>query len=258
MFNSSVPQDKEENVDSPNFAAIEDSELEYNSEFSVQEQDLSALKRKDEENDLLPESASKNSAKLEYAEREKAKNSYTSDFDVDNKKASPSFKLINYSSLDISDELRNREDSDSDQVSFKPVDFESDFTSEENPILEVESDSDQVGFTSTRDYAQSTEEWPKLVPMIFHKIGIYWLAYGLAILACVLCLLKVYQVQETRDLTARYNEVQLNNDTLEKEWLNLVATRQNLSENAKVREYAVSRLQMVSPKTENEKVISLH
>ena len=77
-------------------------------------------------------------------------------------------------------------------------------------------------------------------------------------MACVLCLMKVYQVQETRDLTSQLNDITLNNANLEKEWLNLMATRQSLTEHAKIRAYASNKLQMQSPKTNSEQVISLH
>lgn len=116
----------------------------------------------------------------------------------------------------------------------------------------------EVYGTTLRDLARYEEDGVKLLPSVIHDIGVHWLAYGLAISACVLCLLKVYQVQETRDLTARLNEVVLSNAEMDKQWLNLVAQRQNLSEHAKIRTFASDNLKMVSPKTENERVISLH
>ena len=84
-----------------------------------------------------------------------------------------------------------------------------------------------------------------------------WLVYSLAILACLLCLAKIYQVQETRELTASLNESTFNNADLDKEWLNLMATRQSLSEHAKIRTFASEQLQMQAPKIESEHVISL-
>lgn len=47
------------------------------------------------------------------------------------------------------------------------------------------------------------------------------------------------------------------NADLEKQWLILVASRQKLSEHANIRSSASETLGMVSPKTENEKVIYL-
>lgn len=109
---------------------------------------------------------------------------------------------------------------------------------------------------SVRDY--NTNKGDKLLPMLIHDFGVNWLTYGLAFVVCVLCLMKVYQVQETRDLTARVNEVIVANGDLDKQWLNLVAEKQNLSEHAKIRAYAADQLSMVSPKTNSEEVISLH
>lgn len=96
----------------------------------------------------------------------------------------------------------------------------------------------------------------RLFGLVMRDFGVNWLTYGLAVTACVLCLLKVYQVQETRDITAQLNELSVANADLDKEWLNLVAIRQNLSEHATIRACATSQLNMVSPKTQNEHVIS--
>lgn len=116
----------------------------------------------------------------------------------------------------------------------------------------------QQNYTSTLSATRITYEQPKLLPTLFKDVLRYFYVYSLAILLGVLCLVKVYQVQDTRDLTSRLNEVTFNNEELEKEWLNLLATRQNLSEHAKIRASATRQLDMVSPKTENEQVISLH
>ena len=97
-----------------------------------------------------------------------------------------------------------------------------------------------------------------LFPLLMREFGHHWYVYGLTILCCILCLMKVYQVQETRDLTARYNELAISNADLDKQWLNLMAVRQNLSEHAKIRAFASSNLKMKAPRTESEQVISLH
>ena len=110
---------------------------------------------------------------------------------------------------------------------------------------------------SLGDSNSDADNEPRLVPCIFHELGVNWFVYGLAIVVCVLCLAKVYQVQETRDLTSRLHEVTQNNSKLNNTWLTLVAERQNLTEHAKIRNFATDKLQMVSPKTENEQVISL-
>lgn len=120
-----------------------------------------------------------------------------------------------------------------------------------------ESERNQY-YTSTLPSSRGTVTLPKLLPTLMQDISRYFYVYSLAILLGMLCLLKVYQVQDTRNLTAQLNEVAIDNAELEKEWLNLLATRQNLSEHAKIRSYATRQLEMVSPKTENEQVISLH
>lgn len=117
---------------------------------------------------------------------------------------------------------------------------------------------DDANYASTISSFTGNIFSPKLLPTLAHDIGRYFYVYALAIVFGVLCLMKVYQVQDTRNLTSQLNEVTVNNEGLEKEWLNLLATRQNLSEHSKVRSYATFQLNMVSPKTESEQVISLH
>lgn len=113
-------------------------------------------------------------------------------------------------------------------------------------------------YTSTLPNLRGSTPSPKLLPAIALDMGRNFYVYILAILFGLLSLIKVYQVQDTRNLTAQLNEVTIDNEELDKEWLNLLATRQNLSEHAKIRSYATRQLEMVSPKTENEQVISLH
>lgn len=125
--------------------------------------------------------------------------------------------------------------------------------------IEIKSPlDDNANYASTISSFTGNFFSPKLLPTLAQDIGRYFYVYALAIVFGVLCLMKVYQVQDTRNLTSQLNEVTVNNEELEKEWLNLLATRQNLSEHAKVRSYASFQLQMVSPKTESEQVISLH
>ena len=96
-----------------------------------------------------------------------------------------------------------------------------------------------------------------LLPSLLSDFVHCWYAYGAALLLCVLCLLNVYQVQATNTVNARLNEVSLSNESIEREWLNLMAQRQNLSEHATVRDSAIYQLQMVAPQTEKEHVIYL-
>ena len=56
-------------------------------------------------------------------------------------------------------------------------------------------------------------------------------------------------------MIAKLNEVTIQNENLNKTWLNLLAKRQNLSEHSKIRADAYNKLKMHAPKTEAEKVI---
>lgn len=96
-----------------------------------------------------------------------------------------------------------------------------------------------------------------LLPAILADTVRYGYVYLLALLLCFLCLLNVYQVQDTNTINARLNEVALSNEAIEREWLNLMAQRQTLSEHATVRDSAIYQLQMVAPQTEKEHVIYL-
>ena len=138
---------------------------------------------------------------------------------------------------------------------------EAESESEEEPNVE------ELAFLPSKEQFRSTfslgedaslrPREPKLLPMLMDDLLHNWLVYSLAILACLLCLAKIYQVQETRELTASLNESTFNNADLDKEWLNLMATRQSLSEHAKIRTFASEQLQMQAPKIESEHVISL-
>lgn len=110
---------------------------------------------------------------------------------------------------------------------------------------------------SSGDDASLRPREPKLIPMLMQDIAHTWLVYFLALVACALCLAKIYQVQETRELTSALNDITFSNADLDKEWLNLMAERQSLSEHAKIRTYASEHLQMQAPKIESEQVISI-
>ena len=137
----------------------------------------------------------------------------------------------------------------------------------ESSESEEESNVEDLAFLPSNEHFRSTfslgedaslrPREPKLLPMLMDDMLHNWLVYSLAILACLLCLAKIYQVQETRELTASLNEITFNNADLDKEWLNLMATRQSLSEHAKIRTFASEQLQMQAPKIESEHVISL-
>lgn len=85
----------------------------------------------------------------------------------------------------------------------------------------------------------------------------HWYFYGLCLLLCAVCVFKVYQVQQTRQLTAELNELAENNDDLSNEWLGLLAKKQALEKQSVIREAAVTKLNMIQPRTEAEIVIRL-
>lgn len=131
-------------------------------------------------------------------------------------------------------------------------------TKEQIHDVDYDSQSQRCSITLSLPNDNQEQKEPRLLPLLLRDFGVHWITYGLTICVCLLCLLKVYQVQDTRDLTARLNEVVATNADLEKQWLILVASRQKLSEHSEIRAVASESLGMVSPKTENEKVISLH
>lgn len=123
--------------------------------------------------------------------------------------------------------------------------------------LKMDSGEDRY-FSYRPEYANLWQIEERLVPSILADISKNFLTYFLGVVLCALSLYKVYQVQETRDLTARYNEVMMNNENLHKEWLSLLAQRQTLSEQNTIREAATQKLKMVAPKTEAEQVIKIN
>ena len=123
--------------------------------------------------------------------------------------------------------------------------------------LKMDSGEDRY-FSYRPEYANLWQIEERLVPSILADISKNFLTYFLGAVLCALSLYKVYQVQETRDLTARYNEVMMNNENLHKEWLSLLAQRQTLSEQGAIREAATQKLKMVAPKTEAEQVIKIN
>lgn len=98
----------------------------------------------------------------------------------------------------------------------------------------------------------------RIIEVLFEDIAKNLFTYFLIIVFTTLCLYKIHQVQETRDITSRFNQVITDNDNLHKKWLSLLAQRQELSEHAKIRQAAVQKLNMVAPKTDSELVINLY
>ncbi len=96
-----------------------------------------------------------------------------------------------------------------------------------------------------------------LVPTIFNDILSNIFTYLLILALTTLAVFKVYQVQMTRDMTAKYNEVKLYNESLHRQWLSLLSDRAALTEYTIIRNNASTNLEMVQPKTEDEVVIDL-
>lgn len=96
-----------------------------------------------------------------------------------------------------------------------------------------------------------------LLPTIVADIMRNSLVYLLALGVTALCIYKVIQVQDTRQLTAHLNEVNRDIENQSRESLLLQAQRQSLSAHSFIREQAIQKLGMVNPKTEAEVVIRL-
>lgn len=96
-----------------------------------------------------------------------------------------------------------------------------------------------------------------LLPTIVTDLMRNSLVYLLALAVTALCIYKVIQVQDTRQLTANLNEVNRNIENQSRESLLLQAQRQSLSAHSFIREQAIQKLGMVNPKTEAEVVIRL-
>jgi cell division protein FtsL len=96
-----------------------------------------------------------------------------------------------------------------------------------------------------------------LLPTIIADLMRNCVVYLLAFAVTVLSIYKIIQVQNTRQLTATLNEVNLNIENQSRESLLLQAQRQSLSAHSFIREQAITKLGMVNPKTEAEIVIRL-
>ncbi|MGN1280816.1 MAG: cell division protein FtsL [Succinivibrio sp.] len=101
------------------------------------------------------------------------------------------------------------------------------------------------------------EKKQALIPAIIDDIFSNVLTYVMILLVTSLAVFKVHQVQITREMTVKYNEMNLHNELLHKEWLSLLSERESLTEYSVIRKSANENLQMVQPKTEDEVVIDL-
>lgn len=126
-------------------------------------------------------------------------------------------------------------------------------------VYEIEIDSSKLSFgsSSARHYRPAPEPELKLVPSLMADLGDNFFTYFLGVILCALALFKVYQVQETREVTALLNEVRQENEDLQRQWLLLTSERQTLSEHARIRKEAAEQLQMRAPKTDAELMIAV-
>lgn len=160
----------------------------------------------------------------------------------------------------------------------QPVFFEDLISaSEEVPMALVKADSPEAAKTGTSpkiekldpagiadtqtfssgEYYPQPESEKSLVPAIIEDILSHFWVYLLILTLSVMALYKVYQVQDTRTLTAALNEAVARNDNLNNEWLELLALKQSLAERTEVRKLAREKLGMIQPRLEAEVVIRL-
>ncbi len=97
----------------------------------------------------------------------------------------------------------------------------------------------------------------KIIASLLNDLKCNFMTYFLMVILCILALIKVCQVQQTRNLIASYNEVRTTNENLERQWLDLTAMVETLTLHSTIRQNAKEDLQMVNPKTEDEQVIIL-
>ena len=95
------------------------------------------------------------------------------------------------------------------------------------------------------------------LPTLFSDIFKNIFTYFLLLVATSLAVYKVHQVQDTRAVTAQYNEMNRQNDMLYRQWLSLLSEKEALTEYSVVRKAAITKLQMAAPKTEDEIVLNI-
>lgn len=125
------------------------------------------------------------------------------------------------------------------------------------PSLSFNSDNEVSLISYASFHPEKQIKSPKILKEVFKEFSRNFVAYALIIAVSAVSVIKVHQVQRTRDLTIQYNEVKRYNDTLMREQLNLLATRENYTEYSIIRNRAINKLGMVAVKTEDETVIDL-
>ncbi|MBQ2381763.1 MAG: cell division protein FtsL [Succinivibrio sp.] len=125
------------------------------------------------------------------------------------------------------------------------------------PTLSFNTDNEVSLISYASFQSEKQINSPKLLKEVLKDFSRNFVAYALIIAVSAVSVIKVHQVQRTRDLTIQYNEVKRYNDTLMREQLNLLATRENYTEYSIIRNRAINKLGMVAVKTEDETVIDL-
>lgn len=122
-----------------------------------------------------------------------------------------------------------------------------------------DEDNLQMLFSSTyrSDFNIKKDDQKALIPTIFDDFIKYFYVYFLLALLVFLCLYKVYQVQQTRYVTASLNELSKQSQQLDSQWLILLGQREQLTEPNLIRKQAREKLNMLAPKTDLEKVITI-
>lgn len=126
--------------------------------------------------------------------------------------------------------------------------------SPEDRLVEELSENAQIPSLSL---FEGYEKKQALIPAIIDDIFSNVITYVLILVVTTLAVFKVHQVQVTREMTVKYNEMILHNELLHKEWLSLLSERESLTEYSVIRKNAIEKLDMVQPKTEDEVVIDL-
>ena len=134
---------------------------------------------------------------------------------------------------------------------------------EEKKIIRIKDLAQEDEITSSAQiasipmYNPSDFEEQKILPSIIKDVFSNITTFILVIIATTLAVYKVHQVQSTREMTVKYNEVSNHNEQMHKEWLSLLSEREKLTEYSVIRSLATENLSMVQPKTEDEVVIDL-
>lgn len=125
------------------------------------------------------------------------------------------------------------------------------------PVIAVKFDDDPPKLLPPEPSFMDAPPELSLVPALLADLSRSFFCYFLIVVLCALSLFKVYQVQQTRELTAQLNEVQAANENLDRQWLVLTSQRQTLSEHARIRRAAQENLHMRAPKTDAELMIAV-